>query len=152
MLVLIKLKGDLVENHLTQSNIHFKLTLVQSKMNSFRFMIKFYAINSELDIDAEFNRFIDSQLTGGKEFSCTWSGSSQNDNILEIIVDRFNFFIDSGSITSISSHGITEIKFKDEFYEEKTYDSHGNTISEKIETNKWDFRRYHILRYHLYRI
>ena len=112
-------------------------------------MIRFYAINNELDIDSEFNKFIESKLQNSYNIKASWNGASQSDNILNIIVDRFNFFIESGTITSISTNGITEIKFNNGYYAEKTFDSHGNTISEKNETNKWDFGRYHILRYHL---
>ena len=112
-------------------------------------MIRFYAINNELDIDSEFNKFIESKLQNSYNIKASWNGASQSDNILNIIVDRFNFFIESGIITSISTNGITEIKFNNGYYAEKTFDSHGNTISEKNETNKWDFGRYHILRYHL---
>lgn len=134
---------------MTQVNIHLNITLVESKINSFRFMIRFYAINNELDIDSEFNKFIESKLQNSYNIKASWNGASQSDNILNIIVDRFNFFIESGTITSISTNGITEIKFNNGYYAEKTFDSHGNTISEKNETNKWDFGRYHILRYHL---
>ena len=104
-------------------------------------MIKFYSINNELDVDTDFNDYLD-EIQENNILKGSWSGNSQSENILDIIVDRFNFFIESGSISSIS-------KFNNGYYDEKTYDSHGNTISEKKETNKWDFGRYHILRYHL---
>ncbi len=111
-------------------------------------MIKFYSLNNELDVDSEFNTFID-QILFNDELKGSWSGSSQTENLLDTIVDRFNFFIESGSISCISTQGIVEIKFDNGYYNERTFDSHGNIIAEKKETNKWDFGRYHILRYHL---
>lgn len=114
-------------------------------------MLKFYAINNELDIDAEFNKFIEQHIISidTQQISCQWSGNSQYENVLGVLVDRFNFFIESGKITGLSTNGITEIKFDQDQYVEKTFDSHGNTISESLHTNNWDFRRYNILRYHL---
>ena len=133
-----------------QINLHFNIKIVQSKLNSFRFMIKFYQINTELDIDDEFNKFIEDHLNDDHTINANWSGNSRNELISSVLIDRFNFFIESGKITFIEKQkGIKEIVFSDEFYEERSYDSIGNIISEKTESNKWDFRRYHILRYHL---
>ena len=113
-------------------------------------MIKFYQINTELDIDDEFNKFIEDHLNDDHTINAKWSGNSRNELISSVLIDRFNFFIESGKITFIEKQkGIKEIVFSDEFYEERSYDSIGNIISEKTESNKWDFRRYHILRYHL---
>ena len=139
-----------IDFHMTQINLHFNIKIVESKVNSFRFMIKFYQINSELDIDNEFNKFIDDNLTSNLTINANWSGNSQNGMLFSILNDRFNFFIESGKITIIEkAKGITEITFENDFYDKRSFDSLGNIISEKKESNKWDFRRYRILRYHL---
>ena len=113
-------------------------------------MVRFYLINNELDIDPEFNRFIDDQLSESHHIEGSWNGNTQNDNIIDVIVDRFNFFIDSGKLTIVDKQkGITEIVFNKGFYDEKIFDSHGDILSEIKRVNKWDMGRYHILRYHL---
>ena len=135
-----------------QVNLHIAVNLVPSKLSSFRFMIKYYLINNELDIDSEFNKTIDDQIneSDGTSIKVSWSGLTQQENLVDIIVDRWNFFIETGKFTFIDKQqGITEVKFDNGFFHSKTFNSHGGIIAERKELNKWDFGRYHILRYHL---
>ena len=132
-----------------QINLHANVTLVESKLNSFRFMIKYYLINNELDIDNEFNREIEENLHG-VSLKFSWNGNTQDEHIVDILVDRWNFFIENGKFTFIDKqYGITEITFNNGFYHLKTFNQNGGILFEKEEGNKWDFGRYHILRYHL---
>ena len=115
-------------------------------------MVKFYGTNNELDIDDDLNKFLDDEVSksGDATIKSSWTGNTQNESIIDTIVDRLNFFIKTGSITYLDKQGISEITFDSGFCNIKSFNKSGTIISEKNLTPKWDFGRYHILRYHLF--
>ena len=113
-------------------------------------MLKFYSINPELDIDTDLNTFLEKQLIESSTIKASWVGNTQSENLLDIIIDRFNFFIESGILTCVDKKGINEVKFGNESCVIRTFNKAGTIVSEKIIVNNWDFSKYRILRYHLY--
>lgn len=113
-------------------------------------MIKYYSMNPELDIDFDLNSFLEDQIKESNSIKASWVGNSQSENILDLIIDRVNFFIDSGILTCIDKQGINEVKFNHKSCEIKTYNKAGTIVNERKIINKWDFSKYKILRYHMF--
>ena len=134
---------------MSQITINFNLQLNQEKLKSFNFMIKFYSIHAELDIDQELSLLLEKESKKSFNMIFSWKGNSKSEDVVEILVNRLNFFINSGKITAFQKNKIQEIDLENGSYQIKHFNSFNPEKIFKQDSVSWSLGNYFVLKYHL---
>ena len=113
-------------------------------------MIKFYMSNNELDIDKAFNQETLDQIESLSTINFKWSGITKVQNAINLIINRWSFFIKEGSILCLEKQEIKEFTFYNGSYNLKTYSQNFILTSNIKGTPIWNLNNYFILKYHLF--
>ncbi len=134
---------------MVQINLHFNIHLQKHKLKTLFFMLKFYSIHNEIDIDKEINKIIEKQAKNSSIIRFSWNGDSEDENVIDILVNRLNFFIETGKLTAIHKKQIQEFFFENGSYEIKEFSFMSTEKKYQVETNTWTLGNYFVLKYHL---
>ena len=131
-----------------QININIDISINKKKVKSFLFMVKFFSVHDVLYIDKELNTILAMEILKSPIVKLTWKGSTQDDDTVERIANRWNFFMEVGNVTILQKKNVSEINFSNGKYSITKFD---NQTSKKptVKSSKWTLQQYFVLKYHM---
>jgi hypothetical protein len=132
-----------------QINFEIDILVSKKKVKSFLFMVNFFSVHDVLHVDKELNSLLATEVLKSPTIKHTWKGSTQDDDTVERLANRWNFFIESGKVTILQKRDISEINFLGGKFSITKFNNLPIEKPVLAKSSKWTLQQYFVLKYHM---